>query len=237
MKPVSENLLKIINKAHKESDKLRLKAGYKHLKYFKLSFNDITEIELKLSPDEFSLYRENKLPIFDANFLYNHQFAYFYNRKDCDLMSCEKIFNNKLKEYYTGIFEYGASSNSTSYIPRFEKMSKQSLIEFINITYNENMLYTGFIIDDVFFEPIYLSFDISSNEPDEIYFYSSSEKKHFFIKEEDYSNYIEIIRINLKTNKISQIYSEITFSPTKHIFKYYKDDNFSIVNYYLVSVN
>lgn len=223
MKQNLESLLKVINKAHIKSDKLRKKLGFARLKSYRLTKEDIFDIEVKLTPEEYEKYKDKDIKLSEID-LANRQWAYFYDRKDVNLFSAEKIYNGKLKEYYVSVTDTNSlyTEKSNNLMPRFNASGK-FLVEMLDNVLSFSNVLTGFVLNGIHFYPNYVSVDASSNKADEVYFYSSESSGHtrFFI---DQLNSYEIIRVNLHTFKIDQIYSE-TVNDKKFTFKYYKPSN------------
>lgn len=222
MKQNLESLLKVINEAHIKSDKLRKKLGFR-LKNYKLTKEDIFDIEVKLTPEEYEKYKDKDIKLSEID-LVDRQWAYFYDRKDVNLFSAEKVYNNKLKEYYISTIDANSlyTEKSNSLMPQFNASGK-FLVEMLDNALNFSNVLTGFTLNGIRFYPNYISVDASSNKSDEVYFYSSEDSGYtrFFVNQ---LNSYEIIRVNLRTFKIDQIYSE-TIQNKKLTFKYYKPSN------------
>lgn len=222
MKQNLESLLKVINEAHIKSDKLRKKLGFR-LKNYKLTKEDIFDIEVKLTPEEYEKYKDKDIKLSEID-LVDRQWAYFYDRKDVNLFSAEKVYNNKLKEYYISTIDANSlyTEKSNSLMPQFNASGK-FLVEMLDNALNFSNVLTGFTLNGIRFYPNYISVDASSNKADEVYFYSSEDSGYtrFFVNQ---LNSYEIIRVNLRTFKIDQIYSE-TIQNKKLTFKYYKPSN------------
>lgn len=222
MKQNLESLLKVINEAHIKSDKLRKKLGFR-LKNYKLTKEDIFDIEVKLTPEEYEKYKDKDIKLSEID-LVDRQWAYFYDRKDVNLFSAEKVYNNKLKEYYISTIDANSlyTEKSNSLMPQFNASGK-FLVEMLDNALNFSNVLTGFMLNGIRFYPNYISVDASSNKADEVYFYSSEDSGYtrFFVNQ---LNSYEVIRVNLCTFKIDQIYSE-TIQNKKLTFKYYKPSN------------
>lgn len=222
MKQNLESLLKVINEAHIKSDKLRKKLGFR-LKNYKLTKEDIFDIEVKLTPEEYEKYKDKDVKLSEID-LADRQWAYFYDRKDVNLFSAEKVYNNKLKEYYISTIDANSlyTEKSNSLMPQFNASGK-FLVEMLDNALNFSNVLTGFTLNGIRFYPNYISVDASSNKADEVYFYSSEDSGYtrFFVNQ---LNSYEVIRVNLRTFKIDQIYSE-TIQNKKLTFKYYKPSN------------
>lgn len=222
MKQNLESLLKVINEAHIKSDKLRKKLGFR-LKNYKLTKEDIFDIEVKLTPEEYEKYKDKDIKLSEID-LVDRQWAYFYDRKDVNLFSAEKVYNNKLKEYYISTIDANSlyTEKSNSLMPQFNASGK-FLVEMLDNALNFSNVLTGFTLNGIRFYPNYISVDASSNKADEVYFYSSEDSGYtrFFVNQ---LNSYEVIRVNLRTFKIDQIYSE-TIQNKKLTFKYYKPSN------------
>lgn len=222
MKQNLESLLKVINEAHIKSDKLRKKLGFR-LKNYKLTKEDIFDIEVKLTPEEYEKYKDKDIKLSEID-LVDRQWAYFYDRKDVNLFSAEKVYNNKLKEYYISTIDANSlyTEKSNSLMPQFNASGK-FLVEMLDNALSFSNVLTGFMLNGIRFYPNYISVDASSNKADEVYFYSSEDSGYtrFFVNQ---LNSYEIIRVNLRTFKIDQIYSE-TIQNKKLTFKYYKPSN------------
>lgn len=228
MKQTQASLLREINRAHKKAHKLLVKAGYKGLKYSKLSKDDIYEIEIKLTPEEFKAVQGKDIHIEDYD-LKDRDIAYFYDRKDADIFTCEKIRNGKLKEYYASVFDLVLKlhDDEASFAQRFNGFGKQ-LVNVIDCTLRRSSLATGFFVNDVFFYPSYMSFDIDKNAPDEMYFYPDMNEhtESFYLSKDFSKKTIEIIRVNISSLKVSQIYVETFLGDGNVEFVYYNRDNF-----------
>lgn len=222
MKQNLESLLKVINEAHIKSDKLRKKLGFR-LKNYKLTKEDIFDIEVKLTPEEYEKYKDKDIKLSEID-LVDRQWAYFYDRKDVNLFSAEKVYNNKLKEYYISTIDANSlyTEKSNSLMPQFNASGK-FLVEMLDNALNFSNVLTGFTLNGIRFYPNYISVDASSNKADEVYFYPSEDSGYtrFFVNQ---LNSYEVIRVNLRTFKIDQIYSE-TIQNKKLTFKYYKPSN------------
>lgn len=232
MKQIPESLLREINRAHKKSDKLRRKLGYTGLRSRKLTKDDIYEIEVKVSPEEYEKLN-GRLPELEEIDFTDRQWAYFYNRKETTLFTAEKILNGELKEYYAEISTVHSHLENEMHI--FSGYGPW-LVNMLDYQMSMSTLLTGFNINGVPFYPNYVSVDPATNKPDQAYFYAPSEKlTNFFVRNQ--TGQSEIVRVSLADYKVSQIYTMRKIDEDHCAFAYYKPDNLVKPYVYLISIH
>lgn len=221
-KQIPDSLFKDIKKSFKKAERLRKAAGF-NFKRFSLRKDDIYEIEVKITPEEYEAFAAAQWKDFDLEHfdLTGREVAYFYEDRSDPLdkrFGAEKMSTDRtLREYYEHLMPYTIEENWTKECsqpelykpPVFNIPSKTSLhiLEHcLRNAFDSTLLVTGFDVkywDGIaHFKMSYFSVNADDNKKDDFYFYGPQEGSTVF----GGTPMKEIVRWSLKESKISKIY-------------------------------